>query len=85
MPLCSRCNTPLLETDRYCPNCGAKVQPRVSASDVVIKKGSWKLYTADEMTLILNGIGFEFIAGYDDLDKQPLREDTRLTRLVYSK
>jgi len=58
---------------------------RYNKNDVEVKKGSWKIYSADEMTQICNTIGFKFVAGYNDLDKSPLQENTRLMRLVFKK
>jgi SAM-dependent methyltransferase len=58
---------------------------RYNGKEVIIKKGSWRFYTADDMTCILKAVGFEFVAGYNDLDKHPLQHDTRLMRLVYKK
>jgi SAM-dependent methyltransferase len=58
---------------------------RHKGREVIIKKGAWRFYSADEMTKILEDIGFKFIAGYNDLEKHVLKEDTRLMRLVYDK
>lgn len=51
----------------------------------VIKKGSWRLYSAHEMKNILEGIGFQFVGGYSNLEKEPLTKDTRLMRMVFKK
>jgi len=58
---------------------------RYKGGEVITKRGSWRLYSADEMTQILSKIGFKFIAGYNDLDKSPLTKNTRLMRLVFEK
>jgi len=58
---------------------------RYKGSEVITKKGSWRFYSADEITKILEDIGFKFIAGYNDLEKNPLTKDTRLVRLIYEK
>jgi SAM-dependent methyltransferase len=52
---------------------------------IVTKKGSWRLYSAHEMKNILEGIGFRFIGGYSNLEKEPLTKDTRLMRMVFEK
>ena len=58
---------------------------RYKDNDIEVKKGSWKIYSADEMTHICNTIGFKFVAGYNDLDESPLQKNTRLMRLVFKK
>ena len=52
---------------------------------VVTKKGSWRLYSSSEITSISDNIGFKYIAGYNDLDKNPLTKNTRLMHLVFEK
>jgi len=52
---------------------------------IVIKRGSWRLYSAHEIKNLLEGIGFRFIGGYSNLEKEPLTKDTRLMRLVFEK
>lgn len=51
----------------------------------ITKKGSWRLYSAHEMKNILESIGFRFIGGYSNLEKEPLTKDTRLMRMVFEK
>ena len=58
---------------------------RYENEGVVLKKGSWRFYSAHEMKKILENIGFRFVAGYDNLNKEPLTKDTRLMRLVFEK
>lgn len=58
---------------------------RYENEGAVLKKGSWRFYSAHEIKNILEGIGFKFIAGYDNLNKEPLIKDTRLMRLVFEK
>jgi SAM-dependent methyltransferase len=50
---------------------------RYERDGVITKKGSWRLYSAHELKNILEGIGFRFIAGYSNLEKEPLTKDTR--------
>jgi SAM-dependent methyltransferase len=52
---------------------------------IVTKRGSWRLYSAHEMKKILKGIGFRFVGGYSNLEKEPLTKDTRLMRMVFEK
>jgi len=58
---------------------------RYEEDGVVRKEGSWRLYSAHELKNILEGIGFRFIAGYSNLEKESLTKDTRLMRLVFEK
>jgi SAM-dependent methyltransferase len=58
---------------------------RQEKDGIVIKRGSWRLYSAHEMKNILEDIGFRFLNGYSDLDKNPLTEDKRLMRMVFEK
>jgi hypothetical protein len=58
---------------------------RYKKEGIVIKKGSWRFYSAHEIKNILEGISFKFIAGYDNLNKELLTKDTRLMRLVFEK
>jgi SAM-dependent methyltransferase len=58
---------------------------RYEDGGIVTKQGLWRLYSAHEMKNILEDIGFRFFGGYDDLEKAPLRPDTRLMRLVFEK
>ena len=58
---------------------------RYERDGVITKKGSWRLYSANELKNILEGIGFRFIAGYSNLEKVPLTKDTRLMRMVFEK
>ena len=52
---------------------------------IVIKRGSWRLYSAHEMKNILEGIGFRFVGGYSNLEKGSLTKETRLMRMVFEK
>jgi cyclopropane fatty-acyl-phospholipid synthase-like methyltransferase len=58
---------------------------RFEPGGVVTKQGSWRLYSADEVRHVLEGLGFRFAVGYADLDKAPLTRHTRLMRLVLVK
>jgi len=58
---------------------------RYEKEGVVLKKGSWRFYSAHEIKNILEAISFKFIACYDNLNKEPLTKDTRLMRLVFEK
>lgn len=58
---------------------------RYNSDGIVVKKGSWRFYTVEELKYTLNDIGFKFIAGCDNLEKEPLKENTRLMRLVFEK
>jgi SAM-dependent methyltransferase len=58
---------------------------RYERDGVITKKGSWRCYSADELKNILEGIGFRFMAGYSNLDKEPLTKDTRLMRMIFEK
>lgn len=58
---------------------------RYGKDGIDVKKGLWRFYTAQELMNILSDFGFRFIAGYDNLDKEPLKEDSRLMRLVFEK
>ena len=58
---------------------------RYERAGVITKKGSWRLYSANELKNILEGIGFRFIAGYSNLEKEPLTKDTRLIRMAFEK
>lgn len=51
----------------------------------VVKKTCWRLYSAHELRNILEGIGFKFIAGYGNIEREPLSLNTRLMRLVWEK
>jgi len=51
----------------------------------VVKRISWRLYSAHELRNILERIGFKFIAGYGNLEREPLSLNTRLMRLVWEK
>jgi SAM-dependent methyltransferase len=55
---------------------------RHSATGVTTKEGRWRLYSPHEIKNLLEGIGFQFLAAYSSLDKQPLTKDTRLMRLL---
>ena len=37
------------------------------------------------MKNILEGIGFRFVGGYSNLEKEPLSKDTRLMRMIFEK
>ncbi len=52
---------------------------------IVTKSGSWRLYSAHEIKNILERIGFQFLGGYSNLNKEPLTKDTRLMRMVFEK
>ena len=52
---------------------------------IVTKRGSWRLYSAHEMKNILESVGFRFVDGYSNLEKEPLTKDTRLMRMVFEK
>jgi hypothetical protein len=52
---------------------------------IIIKRGSWRLYSAHEIKNILDCIGFRFVDGYSNLEKEPLTKDTRLMRMVFEK
>ena len=58
---------------------------RYTKDGIITKKGSWRFYSAHEMKNILESIGFRFVQGYDNLNKDPLTKDTRLMRLVFEK
>lgn len=58
---------------------------RFQPGGVIIRRGSWRLYSADELRGVLEALGFRYVAGYADLDGAPLTEDTRLMRLVFEK
>jgi SAM-dependent methyltransferase len=58
---------------------------RFEPGGVITRRGSWRLYSADELRSVLEGFGFRFAGGYADLDKAPLTGQTRLMRLVSSK
>ncbi len=58
---------------------------RYEQDGIVTKRGSWRLYSAHEMKNILAGIGFRFLGGFSDLEKEPLTKDTRLMRMVFEK
>jgi len=58
---------------------------RYTKDGIIMKKGSWRFYSACEMNNILESIGFKFVAGYDNLNKDPFTKDTRLMRLVFEK
>ena len=58
---------------------------RYEKDRVITKEGSWRVYSANELKNVLEAIGFRFIAGYSNLEKQPLTKDTRLMRMVFEK
>lgn len=58
---------------------------RYEKDGIITKKGSWRFYSAHEIKSILEGIGFKFVAGYSNLDKELLTKDTRLMQLVFEK
>ncbi len=58
---------------------------RYEKDGIVTKRGSWRLYSADEINNILVGIGFRFVGGYSNLEKEPLTKDTRLMRMEFEK
>jgi cyclopropane fatty-acyl-phospholipid synthase-like methyltransferase len=58
---------------------------RYGKDGIDVKEGSWRVYSASEIMNILKDIGFRFIAGYDNLDKETLKEDSRLMRLIFEK
>ncbi len=58
---------------------------RYEKDGIVAKKGSWRFYSVHEIKNILENIGFKFVAGYSNLNKEPLTKDTRLMRLVFEK
>ena len=58
---------------------------RYERDGIITKKGSWRCYSAHELKNILEGIGFRFLAGYSNLEKEPLTKDTRLMRMVFEK
>ncbi len=51
----------------------------------VVRRTSWRFYSVHELRNMLEEIGFSFIAGYGNLERQPLSLDTRLMRLVWEK
>lgn len=51
----------------------------------VIKRMSWRVYSAHEIKAILEGVGFQFVEGYADLEKSPLTLETRLMRLIFKR
>ena len=52
---------------------------------IIIKRGSWRLYSAHEIKNILDSIGFRFVDGYSNLEQDSLTKDTRLMRMVFEK
>ena len=52
---------------------------------IIMKKGSWRLYTSDEIIKILGSLGFQFLGGYSNREKEILDNETRLMKLVFTK
>src|ERR1035437_4513204 len=52
---------------------------------IITKKGSWRLYTANEMINILRSLGFQFLGGYSNREQEILDNETRLMKLVFTK
>ena len=58
---------------------------RFGENENVIKRVSWRLYSAHEIKNVLVEIGFELVSAYSSLNKGPLKIDTRLMRLIFKK
>jgi SAM-dependent methyltransferase len=58
---------------------------RREASGLVVRRVSWRIYSAHEIKAILEGFGFKFVAGYADLEKTPVSLNTRLMRLIFQR
>lgn len=58
---------------------------RYEKDKVIIRKGSWRMYSAHELKKMLEEIGFKLIAAYDNLEKQQLSLNSRLMRLIFEK
>lgn len=58
---------------------------RLEPSREVVKRVSWRVYSAHEIKMILEGVGFQFVGGYADLKKTPLSLETRLMRLIFER
>jgi SAM-dependent methyltransferase len=52
---------------------------------IITKQGSWRLYTANEMIKILGSLGFQYLGGYSNREKEILDDETRLMRLLFKK
>ena len=51
----------------------------------VVRRMSWRVYSAHEIKAILEGVGFQFVGGYSDLEKSPLMLETRLMRFIFER
>jgi SAM-dependent methyltransferase len=51
----------------------------------IVRRVSWRVYAAHEIKAILEGLGFQFVSGYADLEKNPLTLETRLMRLIFER
>jgi len=58
---------------------------RFEQSGPVVKRISWRVYSAHEIKTILEALGFQFVSGYADLEKASLSLETRLMRLVFER
>jgi len=58
---------------------------RYHKDNIITKNMSWRLYSVHEIKNILEDIGFNYIVGYSNLNKEPLSLNTRLMRLVFEK
>jgi len=58
---------------------------RFEQSGPVVRRVSWRFYSAHEIKAILEGLGFQFVSGYADLEKTPVTLDTRLMRLIFER
>ncbi len=58
---------------------------RFGENGIVNKMGSWRLYSAHEIKNMLEEIGFHLVSAYSNLNKEPLKIDARLMRMIFEK
>jgi SAM-dependent methyltransferase len=58
---------------------------RHEAGGTVVRRVSWRVYSAQEIKAILEGFGFQFLSGYADLKRTPVSLNTRLMRLIFQR
>jgi hypothetical protein len=51
---------------------------RHEASGAVVRRVSWRVYSAHEIKAILEDFGLQFLNGYADLERTPVSLNTRL-------
>ncbi|MFC1746289.1 class I SAM-dependent methyltransferase [Candidatus Riflebacteria bacterium] len=58
---------------------------RKEENGTVQRETHWRLYSAHELKITLEDIGFSLVAAYGSLDRKPIDFETKLMRLIFEK